>query len=365
MLKEYKKLMKRCIKLAQKSEGCVSPNPLVGAIVFDDDFRIISEGRHEKYGENHAERNAILNAKEDLKGKSIIVNLEPCSHYGKTPPCADLIIEKGIKRVIVGMVDPNIKVAGNGIKKLKEAGIEVVTGVLEKECAELNEIFLKNHIEKQPFVTIKTATTMDGKIATKTGSSKWITDEVSRYEVQKLRNKYDAILTSSSTVIKDNPSMTCRMKNGRNPVRVVLDTNLVTSKDSKIYNDDGTRVIIIIGKHVSSKKIEEYPQNVEFIKCPLKDGHIDIKKAVEILYDKGIMSILVEAGSKLNNAFVQEKLADKLIQFIAPKILADNDGISFIQGCDRNEISECNNLILTSTKCLKNDIMIIGKFLNN
>lgn len=365
MLQEYKKLMRKCIKLAKLSEGWVSPNPLVGAIIFDDDFRIISEGRHEKYGENHAERNAILSAKEDLKGKSIIVNLEPCSHYGKTPPCADLIIEKGFKRVIVGMVDPNIKVDGNGIKKLKEAGIEVITGVLEKECKDLNEIFLKNQLKNQPFITIKTATTLDGKIATKTGSSKWITDEVSRYEVQKLRNKYDAILTSSSTVIKDNPSMTCRMKNGRNPVRIVLDTNLVTPKDSKIYTDDGTRVIVVIGEHVSSEKIEQHSKNVEFIKCPLKNGHVDIKKAIEMLYDKGIMSILVEAGSKLNNAFIQEKLADKLIQFIAPKILADKEGIGFVQGCERNEISECNNLIFISTKHLKNDIMIVGKFLNN
>lgn len=364
MLKQYEKLMRRCIKLAKKSEGHVSPNPLVGSVIFDDDYRIISEGRHEKYGQNHAERNAILSANEDLKGKSIIVNLEPCSHYGKTPPCADLIIEKGIKKVVIGTLDPNPIVAGNGVKKLKNAGIEVITGILENECRELNEIFFKNQLEKAPFITIKTATTLDGKIATKTGSSKWITDEFSRYEVQKLRNKYDAILTSSATVIKDNPSMTCRMKKGRNPVRIVIDTNLSTSKDSKIYDNDGTKVFIIVGENVSDNKIKEHTKCAEFIKCPLKNGHVDIKKAVELLYNKGIKSILIEAGSKLNNAFVQEKLADKLIQFIAPKILADKDGICFMEGCERNVISECNNLVFVSTKRLKSDIMIVSRFLN-
>ncbi len=363
MLKQYEKLMRRCIKLAKKSEGHVSPNPLVGSVIFDDNYRIISEGRHEEYGKNHAERNAILSAKEDLKGKSIIVNLEPCSHYGKTPPCADLIIEKGIKKVVIGTLDPNPIVAGNGVKKLKNAGIEVITGILENECRELNEIFFKNQLEKAPFITIKTATTLDGKIATKTGSSKWITDEFSRYEVQKLRNKYDAILTSSATVIKDNPSMTCRMKNGRNPVRIVIDTKLSTPKNSKIYNNDGTKVFIVVGENVSDKKIKEHTKNAEFIKCPLKDEHVDMKKAVELLYNQRIKSILVEAGSKLNNTFVQEKLADRLIQFIAPKILADKDGVSFIQGCERNEIAECNNLIFVSTKRLKSDIILISEFI--
>ncbi len=356
--------MRKCLSLAKKSEGYVSPNPLVGAIIFDDDFRIISQGRHEVCGRNHAERNAILNAKEDLKGKSLIVNLEPCSHYGKTPPCADLIIENGIKKVIIGMVDPNPIVSGKGIKKLKQAGIEVITGVLEKECTELNEIFIKNQLYSKPFVTIKTATTADGKIATKEGNSKWITDEISRREVHKLRNKYDAVLTSSDTVMKDNPQMTCRLKGGRNPVRIVLDTNLKTDPKSKIYNKDGTRVIIITSEIVSREKTKNYPSDVEILRCPEKDGHIDIKKAIELIYQQGIRSILVEAGARLNNAVIQTKSADKLIQFIAPKILSDKEAISFSQGCSRREIADCNNLIFISTKQLKNDIMIIGKFVD-
>ncbi len=360
MQKDYKKLMRKCISLAKKGEGRVSPNPLVGAVIFDDDFRIISTGFHAEYGKNHAERNAILNAGEDLKGKNIIVNLEPCSHFGKTPPCADLIIEKGIKKVITGMIDPNPIVAGRGIKKLQNAGIEVITGVLEKECRELNEVFIKNQLKNEPFTVIKTACTLDGKIAARTGSSKWITDEFSRKEVQKLRNKYDAVLTSSKTVINDNPSMTCRMKGGRNPVRIVFDTNLTTSPLSKIYNNDGTRVIIVTKKIIKNK----YPENVELIECKTKSGHIDANEAVKILYEKGINSIMIEAGGTLNNSFIQAGIADKLIQFTAPKILADNLGLSIASGETRDEISQCNNLTILSTKCLKNDIIIIGTFLN-
>jgi diaminohydroxyphosphoribosylaminopyrimidine deaminase/5-amino-6-(5-phosphoribosylamino)uracil reductase len=356
--KEYTKLMRRCITLAKKSEGHTSPNPLVGAVIFDDDFRIISEGRHEYYGGNHAERNAVLSAKEDLKGKSIIVNLEPCSHHGKTPPCADLLIEKGFKRVICGLVDPNPEVAGQGIERLKKAGIEVIVGVLEDECRELNKIFLKNQIEKEVYVAIKTATTLDGKIATSMGSSKWITDEVSRKEVQKLRNKYDAILTSSKTVIADNPSLTCRMKNGRNPVRIVIDTNLSTCPDAKVYSNDGTRVIVL-----TSKKGAKFPAHVEVVVCPLKNEHVDLKFAMQKLYEMKIRSVLVEAGGTLNKAFIEENLADELIQFIAPKILGDKQGVNFIEGFMREEISQCNNLSMETVKRLKNDIMITGKFI--
>lgn len=355
--KEYEKLMRKAIALAKKSEGHTSPNPLVGAVIFDDDFRIISYGRHEYYGGNHAERNAVLAAKEDLKDKSIIVNLEPCSHWGKTPPCADLIIEKGFKRVIAGMVDPNPEVAGRGIEKLKKAGIEVITGVLEEECKELNKFFIKNQLEKMPYVTIKAAATLDGVIASASGNSKWITDENSRAYVQKLRNKYDAIITSSKTVMADNPSLTCRMPNGRNPVRVVIDTNSSASFDSKVYNNDGTRVILVTSKDIKA------PLNIEVIKCPLKNNKIDLKVMLTKLYELKIYSVLTEAGGILNKAFIEENLADDLIQFIAPKILGDKNAKRFVEGFERNQISECNNLNIVSTKKLKNDIMIIGKFI--
>ena len=364
MQNQYKRLMRKCITLAKKSYGRVSPNPLVGCVIFDDDFNIVSEGRHEKYGENHAERNAILNAPCDVKGLSLVVNLEPCCHHGKTPPCADLIIEKGIKKVVIGMVDPNPVVAGKGIEKLKKAGIDVVVGVLEDECRELNKIFIKNQVVKKPYITIKTATTLDGKIVGRTRKPEKITDEVSRYEVQKLRNQYDAILTSSKTVINDNPYLTCRMKSGRNPIRVVLDTNLSTLASSNVYNNDGTKVIIMTSDKISNEKVKQYPENIEVIKCGTKNNHIDLNCAMEILYKKGIKSILVETGAILNKSFIEEDLMDELIQFIAPKVMGDDTAINWVSGFDREYISKCNNLKIMSTKILKKDIMIVCKSKN-
>ena len=201
---DYEKYMKICIQLAKKGEGKVSPNPLVGCVVLDKDNNIISKGYHQKYGEYHAERNALINIEKNT-GHTLIVNLEPCSHWGKTPPCTDIIIEKGIKRVVIGMHDVNPIISG--IEVLKKAGIEVIEKVMEKECQNLNEIFIKNMTENKPFIAIKTATTLDGKIATSNGSSKWITSEKARSRVKKIRNKYDAIMTTSNTVLADNPTM--------------------------------------------------------------------------------------------------------------------------------------------------------------
>ncbi len=361
MISEYKKLMRKCIKLAEQGAGKVSPNPLVGCVIFDDDFNIISQGYHEQYGQNHAERNAILNAKHDLKGKNLIVNLEPCSHWGKTPPCADLIIEKGIKRIIVGMIDPNPKVSSKGIEKLKNAGIEVVSGILEEECKKLNKVFIKNQTEQKPYVTIKTATTLDGKIASHSYDSKWITDETSRNEVQKLRNFYDAILTSSQTVIKDNPSMTCRLKNGRNPVRIIIDTHLNTSENSKIY-DNNSKIIIVTSDKTPKAKIKKFPSYIHFIKCSEINNYIDLNEMMSELYNNGIYSIMVEAGGRLNYSLVKNNLVDGLIQFIAPKIMADNNAINSFYGGHADKISDCYNLKVESTKFLKKDIMISGYF---
>lgn len=210
----YENYMKKCIALAKNGEGLTSPNPLVGCIVLDKNNNEISTGYHHKYGENHAERDALLKLHNgEEKDGTLVVNLEPCSHYGKTPPCADLIIERGLKKVIIGMQDVNPIVAGNGIRKLQKAGIEVVSGVLENECKALNEIFIKNMTLNKTFIAIKTATTLDGKTATQSGSSKWITSKLAREEVKKIRNRYDAIMTSSTTILADNPTMLHRKKN--------------------------------------------------------------------------------------------------------------------------------------------------------
>ncbi len=362
MQKKYEKLMRECLKLAQKAEGKTSPNPMVGAVIFDDDFNIISKGYHEKYGEAHAEVNAVKNAGQSVRGLSIAVNLEPCSHHGKTPPCADMIIREGIKRVVVGMRDPNPVVYENGIKKLKDAGIEVITGILEDECRKLNEVFVKDHMEEKPFVAIKTATTLDGKIACENGSSKWITSEKSRKIVQKLRNKYDAILTGSNTIMKDNPSLNCRLKNGKNPIRIVVDSKLKTDPKSKVYKNDGTKIYIITDKDMPETAKQKYQKHIEFINCSVKNEKINLEEAFDTLYKKGTKSILVEAGANLNYAIIKNNLADKLIQFIAPKILGDKGSISFVEGFRLNDINNTKNLEITEVKNLKPDIMIEAFF---
>lgn len=252
-------LMKKCTQLAQQAEGNTSPNPMVGCVVLDKDGQEIASGYHSKYGENHAERDALFKLKNgEEKGGTLIVNLEPCSHYGKTPPCADLIIERGLKRVVIGMRDVNPIVEGNGIKKLQDAGIEVIENVLGDECKKLNEVFIKNMTQKKIFVAIKTATTLDGKIATSNGSSKWITSKKARTEVKNIRNRYDAIMTTSSTIIADNPTMTHKLTRtnsmstqevaGYSDIKIVLDRELKTDLNSKIY--DSGKIYIFYDKTI-------------------------------------------------------------------------------------------------------------------
>lgn len=217
--------MRLAIEIAKKGAGKVNPNPMVGAVIVKDE-RVIGQGYHKYYGGNHAEVNAFENLSDNPEGATIYVTLEPCSHYGKTPPCVDKIIANKISKVVVGTLDPNPLVEGRGIKALKEAGIEVITGVLEEECKKLNEVFMKYILCKRPFVVLKTAMTLDGKIATESGESKWITSDKSRQEVHKLRNKLSAIMVGVNTVIKDNPELTCRLEGGKNPVRIIVDSKI-------------------------------------------------------------------------------------------------------------------------------------------
>ena len=358
MTVDYKKYMKMCIALAKKSEGRVSPNPLVGAVVLDKNGLVAGKGRHEKYGCAHAEVNALAQAGGRAVGGTIIVNLEPCSHYGKTPPCADLIIKKGIKKLVVGMIDPNPKVCSRGIQKCKEAGIEVISNVLEEECKALNEVFIKNQTEKKPFIAIKTAVTSDGKIASAIGDSKWITNEKSRKYVHSLRNKYDAILTASNTVLADNPQMTCRIKNGRNPIRIIVDSDLRCSHDFRIFEDNCSKIIVAVKQTVEEEKIRQFPSHIHFIKCPVHEGKIDLKYLADKLFEEGICSILIEAGGILNGAFLKNNLVDKIYQFIAPKVLADKNAKNWAEGCSSERIEDCFRLSLVRSKFFDGDILL-------
>jgi len=355
----YEKYMKMCFKLAMRGDGKTSPNPMVGAILIDEDGKVLSKGYHKAYGQCHAEVDCINNFEKknpdaDYSNLTLVVNLEPCNHYGKTPPCSDLILNKGIKKVVIAVKDPDNEHSG-GIEKLEKNGIEVIKNVLEDEAKKLNEVFFKNVEEKMPFVVIKTATTLDGKIATKTGSSKWITSSLARDYVQKLRNRYDAILTSAKTVMIDNPSLTARGKGLKNPVRIILDKDLKTDAISKVYNADGVKVFIF---HCCDNK-KQYPKNVELIKVDkTKENHLNLKSILKILFEKRICSVLIEAGGELNGAFLKENLVDKIYQFVAPKILGDTTGKSFVEGFDINDINECYQTKISSVKKFAPDILI-------
>lgn len=342
-MKQYIAHMNKCLELALKGQGATSPNPMVGCVILNSQGEVISEGYHKKYGQNHAERDALLKLPE-AKDCTLIVNLEPCSHFGKTPPCADLIIEKGIKKVVYGIADPNPLVAGKGLQKLKDAGIEIIGPVLEDECRKLNEVFIKNHTKKQTFAAIKTATTIDGKIGTYNGDSKWITSDAARLEVRNIRKKYDAILTSSSTVIADNPTM-------KHKTKIILDRNLKTDFNSNIYKQG--EIYVFYDEKLSA------PQNqkINFIAAPVKNQKLDIEFILNKLFGLGIMSVLIESGGKLNGSFLP--YADKLYHFIAPKILADNSGKSCFEGNLKEKISQCTNLQYENTIIYPPDILII------
>lgn len=342
-MKQYDLLMKKCIELAKQAQGETSPNPLVGCIVLNDIGEIISTGYHKKYGENHAERDALLKL-DDAKNCTLIVNLEPCSHYGKTPPCADLIIEKGVKRVVYGMKDVNPIVAGNGLKKLIDAGIEVIGPILEDECRKLNEIFIKNQVEHKTFVALKTATTIDGKIATSTNDSKWITSDFAREEVRNIRKRYDAILTSSSTILADNPTMEHKCK-------VILDRKLKTNFQMTIYKQGKIFVF-----HSLKNQSSLSNNNLQYIYTPIVNNKLGIEFILDELYKRGIMSVLIEAGGKLNGSFLP--YIDRLYHFVAPKILGDNNGKSCFYGKEVEKISNCTNLNFESVELFPPDILV-------
>lgn len=339
---QYNLLMKKCIDLAKNGEGLTSPNPLVGCVVLDKYDNEISTGYHHKYGDNHAERDALLKLHNgEEKGGTLIVNLEPCSHFGKTPPCTDLIIERGIKKVVIGMQDVNPIVAGNGIKKLQNAGIEVVENILEDECRQLNEIFIKNMTKKEVFVAIKTATTLDGKIATQSGSSKWITSEKAREEVKKIRNRYDAILTTSSTILADNPTMAHRKK-------IILDRELKTNIEAPIYKNSEI--------YLFNSTLDMFEGGVNFIKTPVNNNKLDLKFILEKAFNLGIKSILVESGGHLNGEIL--KYTDKIYHFIAPKITGDNDSLSCFNFRKINDINDSYNFKITQIQTFTPDILL-------
>jgi diaminohydroxyphosphoribosylaminopyrimidine deaminase/5-amino-6-(5-phosphoribosylamino)uracil reductase len=315
--------MKRALSLARKGEGRTSPNPMVGAVIVKKGC-IIGEGYHRKFGENHAEINAINSATEFMDGAIIYVTLEPCSHYGKTPPCVDRIIESGAQRVVIGVLDPNPVVSGKGIKKLNDNGIATHIGVLEDECRDLNEKYFKYMTTKIPFVTLKYAQTIDGRIASSTGHSKWISSQESLRFAHKLRARHDAVLVGADTVIKDDPELTVRLIKGRNPLRVIVDSTIKIPYNARILKDQENAKTLVATTSQSSvgrrSKLKE--MGVETLIVGVNDeGRVDHRKLLAELGKRGVSSVLVEGGSKIITSFVRENLSDRLVVITAPKIL--------------------------------------------
>ena len=376
--------MQRAIALAKKGAGFVNPNPMVGCVVVKDN-EIITEGYHEYYGGLHAERNALTNTAADCKDATLYVTLEPCCHHGKTPPCTDIIIEKGIKKVVVGLLDPNPLVAGKGISILQNAGIEVVTGVEEDKIKELNKVFLKYIKTKRPYVILKTAMTLDGKIASHTGDSKWITNEKSRQLVHKLRSEMMGIVAGIGTVKADNPMLNCRLEGQqttdnrqqsvRQPIRIIVDTKASISLDSNIVKTANEyRTILAIGRDVTlvaSEKTTAKSQqpkadilksfNVEILQCEEKDGHVDINDLMIKLGQMGIDSLLLEGGSCLNAAFLEADCVDEVYAFIAPKIIGGEHSKSPIGGKGIELMKDAITFDKVEIEQIENDILIKGR----
>ena len=354
---EYIKL---AINLAKKGSGNVSPNPMVGCVIVKNG-KIIGKGFHKKYGEQHAEINAIHSAKTSVKNSTAYVTLEPCSIYCNTPPCTDRLIKEEVKRVVVGTKDPNPLVNGKGIAKLKRANIDVSYGILEDECKGLNKFFNKYMTEKLPYVTLKAAVTLDGNIADEKGNSKWISSVDSRKLVHKLRAEYDAILVGINTLIKDDPFLNVRLVKGRNPKKIVLDSSLRISIKQNIFNSDGEGNIFIVTSTESKKKLRKINMlnkagaRILFIKSDSK-GNLNLKSVLTKLGKEKIISVLVEGGSKVFNSFIKQKLFDEIYLFVSPKLLGS--GLSWSGDFNISDIKKAMNFEIVKNKKIGQDILL-------
>lgn len=314
--------IRRCFALAKKAAGLTSPNPLVGAVILRDG-KMIAEGYHRRYGNNHAEVeaiNAALKKNENLTGATIYVNLEPCFHQGNTPPCVDALIQHRFRRVVISSIDPNPLVSGKSVQKLRAAGIECTTGVLESDSQLLNEKFFKFITTKNPFISLKAAQTRDGFIAKKNGASKWITNKESRRYVHQLRSEYDAVLVGATTVLKDNPSLTVRAIKGRNPLRIVIDGKLRIPLSSKVCRSDASTIIYTVRAKEKRRKILQLEKKgVVVIPLPAKNGRIHPSQIVDDLAKHNISSVLVEGGQQIFSEFLNAALVDKMYLFTGDK----------------------------------------------
>ncbi|HEY9676541.1 MAG TPA: bifunctional diaminohydroxyphosphoribosylaminopyrimidine deaminase/5-amino-6-(5-phosphoribosylamino)uracil reductase RibD [Drouetiella sp.] len=354
--------MQKCLDLAQEAEGRTAPNPMVGALVVDKDNNVVGAGFHKKSGTAHAEVIALAQAGKRAVGSTLYVSLEPCCHHGKTPPCSDLVTTSGVKRLVAAMVDPNPKVAGKGIKQIKDAGIAVTVGVLEEQAEWQNRGFLKRVRSGRPWVTLKMAATLDGRIADRHGTSRWVTGPDSRLRVHELRNRYDAVLIGGNTLKADDPELTVReIANSRNPQRIALDARLEVSPTSRFCTtDSNSRTIIVADAKAIEKNSIEYPSHIQLLSAPLVDGHINLTSTLEGLAQMGINTILCEGGGKLAGSLMSAGLIDEVFWVVAPKIIGDAQAKSALHVSREVELAQAWNLNRVSVEQVGTDIWIHG-----
>lgn len=356
--------MKRAIELAKQGVGWTAPNPLVGAVVVKNG-RVIGEGYHRKYGELHAERNALAACTEDPAGAILYVTLEPCCHYGKTPPCTEIIIEKKIAKVVIGSRDPNPKVAGKGARILREHGIEVVEDYMREACDALNPVFFHYITTKTPYVVLKFAMTLDGKIATRTGASKWITGEAARNHVHQLRGRYAGILAGIGTVLADDPMLNCRIDGAHQPLRIILDSHLRIPMGSRLVRSAKEYPLLIVCNE-STRDREEGTNRIQKLEeagvkvwtLPEKNGHPDLNVLMQRLGEEKIDSVLIEGGGTVNEAALKAHIVHHVYAYIAPKIFGGEDAKTPVEGSGIRLPQECANLRLAKITVLLNDMLL-------
>ncbi|WP_188388692.1 bifunctional diaminohydroxyphosphoribosylaminopyrimidine deaminase/5-amino-6-(5-phosphoribosylamino)uracil reductase RibD [Priestia taiwanensis] len=352
------KYMELALQIASATKGQTSPNPVVGAVVVKNG-QIVGIGTHLQAGEEHAEVHALRMAGKKAKGSTLYVTLEPCNHVGKTGRCTDLIVENKVTRVVVAMTDPNPLVAGSGITRLRNAGVRVDVGLLEKQARDLNEVFCHFITTNEPFVTLKQAVTLDGKIATASRDSKWITCEEARHDVHDLRHTHDAILVGVNTVIQDNPYLTARIiPEQKQPIRIVLDTTLRTPVESHIVQDKKAPTWIFVGYHASRERIEEI-ESYGVRVFQLQTKTIYIEDVVCVLGEQRVASLLVEGGQQINMGFLQAKKVNKVITYIAPKIIGGIDSLSSFGGSGVERMMDAYSFQFTSIEQIGTDIKVV------
>lgn len=356
--------MKRALALAARAAGRTSPNPLVGAVVVNQG-RIVGEGYHQRAGTPHAEVHALEQAGELARGADIYVNLEPCSHYGRTPPCCRAIIEAGIRRVVAAMVDPNPQVAGRGLAALADAGIVVECGLMEESARELNEVFIKFITTRHPFVVLKSAVSLDGKTATSSGHSFWVTGEPARLQVHRLRNTYDAVMVGIGTVLADDPRLTTRLpegESGRDPIRVVVDSRLRIPFESRVINPESAAPLLVATtERAPAQRREELARRgVEVVVLPEHEGRVSFPHLMSALGERNITSVLLEGGAALNASALEARMVDKLVVFVAPKLVGGVKAPGMIAGQGRERMDEAWEIKRTSLTQIGEDYMIVG-----